>query len=74
MDYATKANLRDLEKVGHTLLRKRVTRMNTDTGEVEPVEGGVLNNEALTEFAKQLVAERELRNKIYNAAISVKKI
>ncbi|KAI3785051.1 hypothetical protein L1987_44161 [Smallanthus sonchifolius] len=66
MDYATKANLLDLEQVGKDLLDKQVTRVNTDTGKVEPVIGAGSNRQALTRFAEQLVKERKQRVKNFS--------
>nr|GEZ57404.1 patatin-like protein 1 [Tanacetum cinerariifolium] len=43
------------------LLDSPVSRMNSDTGGVEPVTDGGTNREALKRFAKQLSDERKLR-------------
>ncbi|KAJ8764367.1 hypothetical protein K2173_006107 [Erythroxylum novogranatense] len=60
-DYATKENLESLVKVGETLLKKPVSRMNLDTGRYQPVENAGTNEEALHRFAKRLSDERRLR-------------
>ncbi|KAD4888131.1 hypothetical protein E3N88_20204 [Mikania micrantha] len=65
MDLATRVNLDDLKKVGENLLCKQVTRVNTDTGNVEKVDYAGSNREALTKFAEGLVKERKLRVKNY---------
>ncbi|PWA45763.1 acyl transferase/acyl hydrolase/lysophospholipase [Artemisia annua] len=61
VDVATKQNLDDLMKVGEGLLDSPVSRVNSDTGGVEPVTNGGTNREALKRFAKQLADERKLR-------------
>ncbi|GJS90556.1 patatin-like protein 1 [Tanacetum coccineum] len=61
VDIATKPNLDSLVKVGEGLLDSPVSRMNSDTGGVEPVTDGGTNREALKRFAKQLSDERKLR-------------
>ncbi|KAL8231327.1 hypothetical protein R6Q57_001105 [Mikania cordata] len=48
MDLATRVNLDDPKKVGKDLLDKQVTRVNTDTRNVEKVEYAGSNREALT--------------------------
>ncbi|XP_024978388.1 patatin-like protein 1 [Cynara cardunculus var. scolymus] len=61
VDIATTENLNNLVAVGEGLLDKPVTRVNTDTGTIEPVLNGGTNREALKRFAKQLSDERKLR-------------
>ncbi|KAI3500475.1 hypothetical protein L1887_36297 [Cichorium endivia] len=61
VDKATAENLNNLVDVGERLLDKPVTRVNTDTGEVEPVVGGGTNREALKRLAQRLSDERKLR-------------
>ncbi|XP_024978164.1 patatin-like protein 1 [Cynara cardunculus var. scolymus] len=60
-DIATEKNLNDLVEVGKKLLDGPVSRVNSDTGVVEPVPNGGKNREILKRFAKQLSDERKLR-------------
>lgn len=50
VDVATKQNLDDLVKVGEGLLDSPVSRVNSDTGGVEPVTNGGTNREALKRY------------------------
>ncbi|KAK2994428.1 hypothetical protein RJ640_001244 [Escallonia rubra] len=61
VDIATKENLQDLVKVGEGLLRKPVSRVNMETGKVEPA-GHETNEEALIRFAKMLSMEKRIRD------------
>ncbi|KAL7225051.1 hypothetical protein ACSBR1_020357 [Camellia fascicularis] len=61
VDIATKKNLEDLVKVGEGLLKKPISRVNLETGIVEPV-GQETNEEALRRFAKLLSDEKRLRD------------
>ncbi|KAG7941516.1 hypothetical protein I3843_16G048600 [Carya illinoinensis] len=61
VDVATTKNLDDLVKVGEELLKKRVSRVNLDTGLFEP-SNSETNAEALVRFAKLLSEERHLRH------------
>ncbi|KAL7225049.1 hypothetical protein ACSBR1_020355 [Camellia fascicularis] len=61
VDIATKKNLEDLVKVGEGLLKKPISRVNLETGLVEPV-GQETNEEALRRFAKLLSDEKRLRD------------
>ncbi|XP_040998534.1 patatin-like protein 2 isoform X1 [Juglans microcarpa x Juglans regia] len=61
VDVATTKNLDDLVKVGDELLKKRVSRVNLDTGLFEP-SNSETNAEALIRFAKLLSQERHLRH------------
>ncbi|CAD5176680.1 unnamed protein product [Musa acuminata subsp. malaccensis] len=62
VDTSTKENLENLVKVGEMLLKKPVSRVNLETGHVEPVsEGEGTNEEALIRLAKLLSDERRLR-------------
>ncbi|KAG6624696.1 patatin-like protein 2 [Carya illinoinensis] len=61
VDVATTKNLDDLVKVGEELLKKRVSRVNLDTGLCEP-SNSETNAEALVRFAKLLSEERHLRH------------
>ncbi|XVF59476.1 hypothetical protein PTKIN_Ptkin07bG0278800 [Pterospermum kingtungense] len=61
VDVATEANLKKLVEIGTELLKKRVSRVNLDTGKFEEVEGEITNEEALASFAKKLSEERKLR-------------
>lgn len=47
VDIATTENLNNLVDVGERLLDKPVTRVDTNTGIVEPVVGGGTNRDAL---------------------------
>ncbi|KAK1433047.1 hypothetical protein QVD17_09953 [Tagetes erecta] len=69
VDVATKENLDGLVKVGVGLLDSPVTRVNTDTGEVEEVPDGGTNREALKSLAKRLSDERKLRESNYPKGI-----
>ncbi|KAI7735255.1 hypothetical protein M8C21_030829 [Ambrosia artemisiifolia] len=66
VDVATKENLDGLVEVGKALLDKPVSRVNTDTGVVEPVPDGGTNREALKRFAERLSNERKLRESKYS--------
>ncbi|KAA8528557.1 hypothetical protein F0562_035912 [Nyssa sinensis] len=61
VDVATQNNLENLVKVGEELLKKPVSRVNLDTGIVEPSEQET-NEEAIRRFAKLLSEEKQLRN------------
>ncbi|KAJ4967131.1 hypothetical protein NE237_018980 [Protea cynaroides] len=61
VDIATKENLNNLVMVGEELLNKPVSRVNLETGLIEPVKDGVTNAETLKKFAKLLSKERKLR-------------
>ncbi|KAM3709352.1 hypothetical protein ACJW31_02G166200 [Castanea mollissima] len=61
VDKATKKNLLRLEDIGKKLLKKPVSRVNLETGRFEKIEGEGTNEEALTNFAKLLVEERNFR-------------
>ncbi|OVA02778.1 Patatin/Phospholipase A2-related [Macleaya cordata] len=60
-DVATKENLDNLVKVGEALLKKPVSRLNKETDQVESVQNGGTNEEALKNFAKLLSDERRAR-------------
>nr|XP_043616557.1 patatin-like protein 3 [Erigeron canadensis] len=68
VDMSTEENLDGLVKVGEELLDTQVSRVNTDTGLVEPVPAAGTNREALKRFAKQLSDERKLRESNYTGA------
>ncbi|XP_024978738.1 patatin-like protein 2 [Cynara cardunculus var. scolymus] len=61
MDISTNENMRTLENIGKRLLNKSVSRLDLETGILEPVEGEGTNAEALTRFAQMLSAERRRR-------------
>ncbi|XP_073113500.1 patatin-like protein 2 [Elaeis guineensis] len=62
IDIATKENLEDLVRIGEELLKKPVSRMNLDTGVLEPAKDEKETNEdALKRFATLLFDERRLR-------------
>ncbi|KAJ8619020.1 hypothetical protein MRB53_015206 [Persea americana] len=57
----TKENMENLVKIGEGLLKKPVSRVNLETGIYESVENEGTNEEALKKIAKQICAERRLR-------------
>ncbi|EOX91346.1 Phospholipase A 2A, IIA,PLA2A [Theobroma cacao] len=61
VDIATEENLKKLIGIGTELLKKRVSRVNLETGKFEEVEGEPTNEVALANFAKKLSEERKLR-------------
>ncbi|KAA8537728.1 hypothetical protein F0562_027282 [Nyssa sinensis] len=61
VDIATKENLEDLVKVGEGLLKKPASRVNLETGCVEP-SNQETNEEALRRFAKLLSQEKQVRD------------
>ncbi|XP_021859943.1 patatin-like protein 1 isoform X2 [Spinacia oleracea] len=60
-DAATKENLENLVKIGKSLLKKPVSRIDFDTGIYQPIPNGGTNEEALIRFAKILSEERRTR-------------
>ena len=60
-DIATEENLQKLMEIGNELLKKRVSKLNFETGLLEEVEGGHTNEEALAKFAKKLHEQRKFR-------------
>ncbi|KAK8556777.1 hypothetical protein V6N13_064781 [Hibiscus sabdariffa] len=60
-DIATDENMKNLIDIGEKLLKKRMSRINWETGRYEEVEEDVTNEEALATFAKRLSDERKLR-------------
>ncbi|XVF15597.1 hypothetical protein REPUB_Repub09cG0168100 [Reevesia pubescens] len=60
-DIATEENLQKLVGIGNQLLKKRVSKVNFETGRLEAVEGGDTNEEALTQFAMRLHEQRKFR-------------
>ncbi|MBA0747208.1 hypothetical protein Gogos_004137, partial [Gossypium gossypioides] len=61
VDIATGNNLNELVKVGEGLLKKKVSRVNLETGIFEPFKEET-NEEALKRFAKLLSQERHGRH------------
>ncbi|KAF8694464.1 hypothetical protein HU200_038208 [Digitaria exilis] len=61
VDCATEKNMKDLIKIGNDLLMAKLARVNINTGEYEPKEGGGTNEAALKELAEKLYMERKLR-------------
>lgn len=61
VDIATKENLQRLVKIGEELLKKRVSRVNIETGKYEELAGEGTNEEALTRFVKLLSDEKKFR-------------
>lgn len=60
VDIATEENMQRLVETGTKLLKKQVSRANLETGRYEKVDGGVTNEEALTDFAKLLSEQLKL--------------
>ena len=50
MDNATPANLKALKKKGESLLKKKATKLNIDTGVNEPDNRNITNQELLTRY------------------------
>ncbi|KAH0451567.1 hypothetical protein IEQ34_018866 [Dendrobium chrysotoxum] len=61
MDISTEKNLKELVKIGESLIEKPLSRVNVDTGAYEPVKGGGTNKHALSKFAHALSDERKKR-------------
>ncbi|GFY85272.1 phospholipase A 2A [Actinidia rufa] len=61
VDLATKKNLEDLVEVGEGLLKKPVSRVNLETGLLQPTDQGN-HEDALRRFAKLLSDEKHLRD------------
>ncbi|XP_078156824.1 patatin-like protein 2 [Carex rostrata] len=61
MDNSSNENLQKLVQIGNELLKKPVSRVNLETGNIEPVVNGGTNEEELTRFAKILSDERRMR-------------
>ncbi|KVI01469.1 Acyl transferase/acyl hydrolase/lysophospholipase [Cynara cardunculus var. scolymus] len=61
LDRATQENLDCLKKAGEGLLKKKVSRVNLETGDFESYSKET-NEEALIEFAKKLTDEKHLRD------------
>ncbi|KAL8546268.1 hypothetical protein ACS0TY_006116 [Phlomoides rotata] len=61
LDIATPKNLEALVEVAKQRLKKRMSRVNLETGSFEELKEEGTNEEALISFAKQLSAERKLR-------------
>uniref|UniRef100_A0ACD6A4S3 Uncharacterized protein n=1 Tax=Avena sativa TaxID=4498 RepID=A0ACD6A4S3_AVESA len=61
VDIATKENMEALIDIGDKLLKKKVARVNIDTGKYEFVHTEGTNEEALARFAGKLSQERKLR-------------
>ncbi|RZB68043.1 Patatin-like protein 2 isoform A [Glycine soja] len=61
VDMATEKNLNDLVKVGESLLKKPVSKVNLKTGVYEPVKSYETNEEALKGFAERLSKQKQFR-------------
>ncbi|CAL9114026.1 unnamed protein product [Musa textilis] len=61
VDVSTKENLQELVQIGKNLLNKKVSRVNLETGIFEEIDGEGTNADALTQLAKRLSRERQLR-------------
>ncbi|XP_048227409.1 patatin-like protein 2 [Ricinus communis] len=75
VDIATEDNLNNLVKVGQELLKKRVARVNLDSGVFEPAYKAT-NEEALVKLAKLLSREKQLREtrSPHGKVVTLKKI
>lgn len=61
LDNSSNENLLKLVEIGNGLLKKPVSRVNLETGKIEPVLDCGTNEEELVRFAKILSDERRLR-------------
>ncbi|OIS99329.1 PREDICTED: patatin-like protein 2 [Nicotiana attenuata] len=61
VDISTKVNMKKLVEIGKNLLKKTVSRINLQTGLLEPCQHSGSNEEALKRFAQLLSEERRLR-------------
>ncbi|TKY57791.1 Patatin protein 2 [Spatholobus suberectus] len=61
VDLATEKNLNDLVKVGESLLKKPVSKINLKTGIYEPAKYYETNEEALKRFAGRLSRQKRFR-------------
>ncbi|XP_078156822.1 patatin-like protein 2 [Carex rostrata] len=61
MDNSSNENLQKLVQIGNELLKKPVSRVNLETGNIEPVLNGGTNEEQLIRFAQLLHDERCMR-------------
>ncbi|XP_061350219.1 patatin-like protein 2 [Gastrolobium bilobum] len=61
VDVASEKNLNDLVKVGESLLKKPVSKVNFKTGIYEPVNHYETNEEALKRFAERLSKQKRFR-------------
>jgi len=50
VDVATQDNLQDLVKIGEGLLKKPVSRVDSDTGNYQPIPDAGTNEEALIKY------------------------
>ncbi|KAL0321984.1 UNVERIFIED_CONTAM: Patatin-like protein 3 [Sesamum calycinum] len=64
VDISTTENMQRLAHIGKMLLKKQVSRVNLDTGRLEPVKGEGTNEQALARFAKLLADEKKSRTKV----------
>ncbi|XP_078156826.1 patatin-like protein 2 [Carex rostrata] len=61
LDNSSNENLLKLVQIGNELLKKPVSRVNLDKGNIEPVLNGGTNEEELIRFAKILSDQRRMR-------------
>ena len=61
IDNSSNQNLQTLVEIGNELLKKPVSRVNLENGNIEPVVNGGTNEEELSRFAKILSDERRNR-------------
>ncbi|KAF8035400.1 hypothetical protein BT93_C1433 [Corymbia citriodora subsp. variegata] len=71
VDTSTKENLNNLVKVGEKLLKKPVSKVNLETGNLEPSKMET-NEQALKRFAKLLVEEKRGRHASHSQTLSSK--
>ncbi|KAI3440337.1 Patatin [Psidium guajava] len=71
VDTSTKENLNNLVKVGKELLKKPVSKVNLETGNLEPSKLET-NEQALKRFAKLLVEEKRRRHANHSKTLSNK--
>lgn len=61
VDISTEKNMEGLVEVGEALLKKRVSRVNLETGHYQPISENVTNEEALKRF-NNFLSETKLIN------------
>ncbi|GMP45229.1 hypothetical protein CsSME_00013815 [Camellia sinensis var. sinensis] len=61
VDVSTKENLEKLVKIGESLLKKPISKVNLEINLSKQIENGGTNEDALKKFAKILSDERKLR-------------
>lgn len=69
VDISTEKNMEGLVEVGEALLKKRVSRVNLETGHYQPISENVTNEEALKRFHNFLSKTKE--HIIYHLSIII---